>query len=365
MVTKAAMMSRSLFVAALIAGCGSEKAGTPSAPRTPEDDTAVDRGRPPSSWPMGPAATPKADAGSAGESVTPPAGTSSGPFVCPTPKTGVRGELTIDLRVGGRDRSMIVHVPSKYDPKVGAPLVLSFHGYLMSAPQQRDISLLNATSDARGFVVAYPSGTGAGWNAGDCCGTATSGNVDDVGFVKAAISKLESDWCIDPKRVYASGFSNGGFLAHRLACEMADTFAAIAPVSGVLGVAPASCKPSRSISVIALHGTDDIVVPYNGGVPISPIDFGGPVTFRSVNDTLDFWRTTNRCLGSKVVYVKGDTTCVRDNCVDGTNVELCTIEGGGHTWPGGGPMPIPGAGKISTDIAASEAIADFFEAHTL
>lgn len=361
------MLRRSFVLAASAAvaiACGSGASETGHWEGSPSADSKVDRGGA-GAWPGGAAsAGENGGAREAGAPTTNGDAATSTAFAC-SGKTAVAGEKTLTLRVGTLDRTMIVHVPPKYDPKLGASLVFNFHGFTMNGSQERDMSRMNATSDAHGFVVVYPDGTGASWNAGDCCGSAVSGNVDDIGMVRAAIAKISADWCVDPKRIYATGFSNGGFFSHRLACEMSDTIAAIAPVSGVMGKDPAGCKPSRPISVLEFHGTSDIVVPFNGGVPISPIDFGGPITFRGVTETVDFWRTQNDCLGGKKVYATGDATCTRYNCKAGTNVEFCIIDGGGHTWPGGPASAISPAGKTSMDIDASEQIADFFEAHPL
>jgi polyhydroxybutyrate depolymerase len=205
---------------------------------------------------------------------------------------------------------------------------------------------------------------GASWNAGDCCGDAWTNSVDDVQFTKDLLALIEGQYCIDPKRIYATGFSNGGFMSHRLACEMADTFAAVAPVSGVLGIPPDKCNPSRAVPVLHFHGTADPIVPYNGGTPISPVNFGGPVTFRSVAETILIWRQKDDCLGAgDVIFQQGDATCLAYGpCAGGADLALCSIQNGGHTWPGGVPIPL---GNTSTSISASDTMAAFFAAHPM
>jgi polyhydroxybutyrate depolymerase len=189
--------------------------------------------------------------------------------------------------------------------------------------------------------------------------------VDDVAFTKALLAKLESTWCIDRKHIHATGMSNGGFFSHRLACEMADTIASVAPVAGVLGIEPAACNPSRPIPVLDIHGTDDNVCQYEGGTPILPIDLGPVLAFRSVPDTVMIWRQKNGCLGSPTtIFQKGDATCTRfGGCQAGVEVVHCAIDGGGHTWPGG--VPVPHLGKTSTSISATETMVAFFQAHPL
>jgi polyhydroxybutyrate depolymerase len=259
-------------------------------------------------------------------------------------------------------RDILLHVPPSYDPKKGTMLVLNFHGFTSNDWEQVLLTKMSAASDQKNFIVAYPDGVASSWNAGDCCGDAWTNSVDDIVFVKDMLAKLEGSFCIDPKRVYATGFSNGGFFSHRLGCEMADTFAAVAPVSGVLGMDPSQCKPSRPIPVIDFHGTSDPLVPYNGGAPITKTL--GPLTFRSVAETISAWQSNDRCLVTpQTDYQHGDATCQEWSCAERSAVRLCTIDGGGHAWPGGLDYVV--GGKTSTDISATDAMVDFFMAHPM
>jgi polyhydroxybutyrate depolymerase len=250
------------------------------------------------------------------------------------------------------DRSYVVYVPPGYDHETPTPLVLSFHGYSNSPQQQEEWSGLSEKAAQEGFVLVYPSGTGgiSGWNGGDCCGSM----VDDVGFVGALLDTLESELCIDPSRIYATGFSNGGFLSHRLACELPDRIAAIASVAGVMGVG--DCAPARPMPVLQMHGTGDFVVPYNGSAVLG---------FESVAETMAGWVERDGCVGDPVVsYVQDEVTCERhEACGGGVEVELCTIEGGGHTWPGG--ADIFGAGPTTQNLSANDRLWEFFVAHPL
>jgi polyhydroxybutyrate depolymerase len=227
---------------------------------------------------------------------------------------------------------------------------------------------MTTTADARGFLVAFPQGIGQSWNAGDCCGQATATNVDDMGFFDAIVAHLEATVCVDVKRVYAAGFSNGGFFAHRLGCERSGVVAAIAPVSGVMGMPPDQCKPTRAVPVLEFHGDADIVVPYVGGTPVANgLNFGPFVpTFRSVAETNQAWRDKDDCLGAgDVVLHQGDATCTNWKGIAGSEVELCTIAGGGHSWPGGQSLGMFGEGKVSSSVSASDRMADFFARHAL
>lgn len=293
-------------------------------------------------------------------------GTSSTPLgACAPGLPGKAGDTTISLSSGGLTRTAVVHVPPSYDASKATMLVLNFHGFSSDETQERILSQMDTAADAHGFIVAYPTGVATSWNAGACCGTAWTNSVDDVAFVKALLAQLRSTWCIDPKRVHATGMSNGGFLAHRLACEMADTFASVAPVAGVLGVDPGACMPSRPIAVLDFHGTADSVVPYGGGLPVVAVDLGAVIAFRSVPDTIRAWQQKNGCVGAPTtVFQKDDATCTRFGaCEGGVEVVHCALDGGGHTWPGG--APVFWFGKTSTAISATETMISFFKAHPM
>src|SRR5262249_49794212 len=124
-------------------------------------------------------------------------------------------------------------------------------------------------ADKRNFIVAYAQGLGLasdGFNGGDCCGEpAWIDHTDDVAFAKALRDQIAASYCIDPKRVHGAGFSNGGFMSYRFICEASDVFASVASVSGVLGVPPETCKPSRPVAMLHVHGTADPTVPFKGG----------------------------------------------------------------------------------------------------
>ena len=277
-----------------------------------------------------------------------------------TPCSGMaaqaKGNSTWMISTASGNRSALVHIPPGYDPTQATPLVLNFHGYSGSPTQEEGLTLMDTLSDSAGFLLVYPQGTGSllSWNAGACCGTAAQNNLDDVGFVRTLIDTLESKLCVDPKRVFATGMSNGGFLSHRLGCELSDRIAAIAPVAGVMGIP--TCNPSRPVPVMDFHGTSDPIVPYDGNASIGYV---------SVADTISGWVQRDGCQGSPTTtYSKGDATCsTYANCAGGAEVTLCSISGGGHTWPGGTPFPL--LGKTSTDISATDAMWAFFQKHPM
>jgi len=290
--------------------------------------------------------------------VEPPPSTEA-PFTCEG-KTGAAGDHVIVVPHDGLLRRVLLHVPESYDPAAGTTLVLNFHGFSSADWQQSLLTHMNRTSDERGFLVAYPQGVATSWNAGDCCGTAWVDGVDDVGFVRAMLDRLERDYCVDPRRVHATGMSNGGFISHRLACELEDRIASIAPVAGVLGMD--TCRPSRPVPVFHFHGTEDLLVPYEGGTPVVH-ELGAGVVFRAVSETMEHWRVVNGCDATPTETLReGDVTCIEwQGCSASTR--LCTVDGGGHTWPGG--MPIPFLGHTTDDVDATDAMIDFFDAHPM
>lgn len=284
------------------------------------------------------------------------------------------------LEFGGKSRQYALHVPAGYTGQPSA-LVFSMHGYLSNYTEQQTLTGFSALADRENFLVVYPNGAGSpmlAWNAGDCC-EYTETTRDDVGFIAALIDEVGRRACVDLDRVYATGYSNGGFLSHRLACELGSRIAAIATVAGVLGIPPETCNPGRPVSVLQLHGSADLVVPYPGGTPAGwEMSFPGvaPPQFRSAATTRDFWATKNGCsMAPGAGYTMGDVACqAHAACAENTSVELCSIDGGGHTWPSGnhstigGPlnaMITPFFGKVSTSIDASSHMWQFLKAHTL
>ena len=272
-----------------------------------------------------------------------------------TGKLGTAGDKPRTLMLAGNERTYSLHVPATYDPTKGTPLVFLFHGYTMTASDIATASHFAAAADKHGMIVAFPQGLSNSFNAGDCCGTAQSSNVDDVAFTSAMIAAIESDYCVAPKRVFSAGFSNGGFLSYRLACELSDKIAAVAPVAGGLRIDSATCTPKRPVPVLHIHGTSDLLVPYGGGIGTNPVSY-----------SIDAFKAKNGCAAGagKVVYTKDDVSCTKwDGCTSNADVELCTVTGGGHQWPGGDTLPY--GGSASPNLDSSETIATFFDAHPM
>jgi polyhydroxybutyrate depolymerase len=262
-------------------------------------------------------------------------------------RSGVAGHRVVEIPSGGLTRSFRLAVPSSYDGIRPTPLVLDFHGVLSTAAEQEGRSQLTAAGEANGFLVATPDGFGESWNAEVCCGEAMAEGVDDLGFVGDMVETIEREYCVDEQRVYAAGYSNGGLLAFYLACRASDRFAAIASVDAAAVDFP--CIPSRPVPVILFHGTADPVVPYS---------VAGP--------SVELWRRIDGCGGtSTATFERGDSSCESfDDCDADAAVEICTTQGGGHTWPGGGDFPAF-LGHKSADLSATAEMWRFFAAHPL
>ncbi len=275
--------------------------------------------------------------GDAGEDA--PAVDATVPMDVPAACTTTAVSETRDITYSGADREYVLHIPAT--ATASNALVFDLHGFTESPNRQNGRSNMRAKADEEGFVLVQPQGQSASWNGGACCGSASQ---DDVGFLRAIAAEIATTACIDPGRIYVTGMSNGGFLAHRAACEASDFFAAIAPVAGVLGIDEDACNPTTPIPVMHFHGRSDLIVPYNGNVFLS---------YPSVDDTISFWRGANSCdAESTRTYDEGNTECDTWSCAGGTEVTVCSTSGFGHDWPEGG-----------SDINATDAMWEFFQRH--
>lgn len=281
---------------------------------------------------------------------------------------------------GGLKRTYLIHVPPVDDKTKPLPLVIALHGGGGTAKYMVKHTLggFDKLADKNGFIVVYPDGIEKHWNDGrreeETGYRAHKENIDDVGFISALIDSLIKKQNIDPKRVYVTGISNGAMMSYRLACDLTEKIAAIAPVAGNLPQdIYSSCKPSRPISVLAINGINDPLVPFTGGNVTGPFGFKKLGKVLSTSDTVKFWAAFDKCSSSHVTQEPDkdpqDGTRVQKkvngDCKEGTEVILYTIEGGGHTWPGGWQyLPEKIVGKTSRDIDANEIIWDFFKNHS-
>jgi polyhydroxybutyrate depolymerase len=229
------------------------------------------------------------------------------------------GTFTFSFSFGGQTRSYDVYVPATYVRTSPMPLVIDMHGYTSSKESQQGVSGFRQKADQAGFIVAWPQGTGNSWNGYGCCGSA-QGSVDDVGFIRAVVNDISVRANVDHSRVYATGISNGGVMSHRLACEAADVFAAVAPVSFPLNISASSCTPVRPITVVHFHGLSDDTVPYNGG---------GLIGAQSAANSFNARKTVAQCTGSPVVVDlgSGQSCQTYTSCAQGAHISLCSLNG--------------------------------------
>lgn len=274
------------------------------------------------------------------------------------------------LKFGGRDRSYQVHVPSGSAGPM--PLVIVMHGGGGSAAATVKMTGFNAEADLEGFIAVYPNGTDhirpllnltgkpgfLTWNAGTCCGYALENHVDDVGFIRAVVKQVEQDYQIDPRRIYATGISNGGMMAYRLACEAGDLFAAVGIVSGI--ITDPDCKPAHPVAVIDFHGTADRNIPIDGGVGKKAFikDDRPPV-----QDSIDFWVKADDCNTTPRESRQPDLDIKNyGGCRNGTAVRYYIIRNGGHSWPGGDRVSKL-LDEPSQAVNATAVMWQFFAAH--
>lgn len=275
------------------------------------------------------------------------------------------GEHELKVSVGGQDHDYILYVPQSAAGKTNVPVVLVLHGGGGWASQIRKMSKMDPVADQKGFLVAYPNGTrgmlGYTWNGGDCCGIAMNKGADDIALFRTLIDTLVTKYGADPKRIYATGISNGAIMSHRLACEMPDKIAAIAPIAGAVMV---DCKPSRPVPVLFFHGTDDHGLPPAGGTNPKA---GSRGPFPPLSKSIETWRKIDGCPAEgKETFRKGNVLCTTYGpCNSGSEIEYCKINGGGHTWPGGEPIFEKKLGMTTKDISASAAMWDFFARHPI
>jgi polyhydroxybutyrate depolymerase len=277
------------------------------------------------------------------------------------------GDHVRHVTVDARDRSYRLHIPKSLDLKNPQPLVLAFHGAFTNAVIMEAYSALDAKADAAGFIVAYPNGTGPN-DLTLFFNIQPAPNLlrpDDIAFTSRVIDDIEAAAPVDPKRVYATGISNGGMFCYLLASQLSNRIAAIAPVSGTMTTAAA--HPKRPVSIIDFHGTADPIVAYNG--PANP---NAALFYKSVQDSIAVWLKIDACPATP------STTQIPDTAKDGTTVRrdaygpgktgdevvLYTIINGGHTWPNR-PTIDKLLGPATHNINANDLIWDFFVKHPM
>lgn len=351
-------MSTGVIAAVLVlAACSASTTGTPDA--TP--GTSVDA----------PGTTVAAESEGCG---SPAPVTPVGTEVDPT------GGLKVTVATPSGDRWWYQHVPTAYDGMTPWPLVVDFHGYAEGAAFHRQISGMEALGEREHFITVSPQGQGSPvhWD--------TRLDSIDLRFVGQVLDTVEHTLCIDPRRVFVTGYSNGAFLSSTIACEYADQVAAIAPVAGLRDIP--GCQPTRPVPIIAFHGTDDQFVQYLGGmgpmaakmqapdgsgktlgeVPSANGAIAPGSMDQAVPDILAAWAGRNGCATTPSdSKVSDDTTEIAFSCPAGAEIQLLRTDGGGHAWPGSQQSAALSAvtGKTTMTIDATQLIWAFFQAHPL
>lgn len=268
----------------------------------------------------------------------------------------------------GITRSYVVRAPREsVQRNARMPLVVVLHGGGGNAAVAESVTGFTEKAVKEGFIVVYPEGTSRfrdkllTWNAGHCCGYAMHNRVNDVGFIDALIDKLVEDYPVDPKRIYATGMSNGGMMAHRLGIELSNRFAAIAPVVATLF--GDENKPAYPVSAIMLNGMLDKSVPYQGGTPGGRFpDAWDGMAAQPALEQAAFWANANACTNAPDKRDSGAFILWQYPCPAGRDVELYLVKDNGHAWPGGQPGGRRGD-KPSSALSGTDVIWAFFKAH--
>jgi polyhydroxybutyrate depolymerase len=269
--------------------------------------------------------------------------------------------------VGGMNRTYLLHVPPHLPRGMGStplpyPLVIVLHGSSATGGAVEEASGMDSLADVHGFLVAYPNGSSGDfglfppdWNAGTCCGAAARDDIDDLGFLTAAIHLVSQRLPVDSRRIYVAGFSDGGRMAYHAGCHLAPLIAAIGVVSGSL--VDDACAPGKPVALFAVHGTDDPEIAYNEPALTTPPG-SVPLMADNLPAAVQFWSVLNGCIGgstqsqSEHVFVTLFTPCA------GADVAFYTIQGGTHGWPGG--PDDPGAQPPMSELKTSVLMWQFF-----
>lgn len=300
-------------------------------------------------------------------------------IVSSTNQAQSRGKLVEkSIPAGGVKRTYLLYEPAYRQDGV-RPLVIALHGgggkgeHMVKLTKER----FNQLADGEGFLVAYPDAIEKQWNDGRT-NTSSRGKIpneskDDVGFIAALIDDLVKNNRVDPQRVFVTGMSNGAMMTYRLACELSEKIAAAAPVAGDIAEGISSCTPQNPVSMLIINNTRDPLVPWNGGDVTGPFGRKKLGKVLSVKASVDFWVKNDSCdLTPEVMSIPdnntgdGSTVTVKKykNGKNHTEVYVYSVEGGGHTWPGGLPYLSEGlVGKTNMDFNACEVIWEFFKNH--
>jgi polyhydroxybutyrate depolymerase len=251
--------------------------------------------------------------------------TSSPVSLCKTPPVSF-GDHTETINSTGGKRSLLIHIPSSYG-SAPQPLVIFYHGYSRTAQWEADDSKASQEADKSNFIVVYPQGLEdpPSWNAGTTVGNQATGIVDDVQFTRDTLDYMKKNYCVDSQRVYLTGFSLGGGMAFRAACQLADQITALATVAGAYYNLPEGCNPARPLPVLEIHGATDTQAPYNGN---------SARLMAGVNAYLSGWLKRDGCTQESQVFLQQDNVTGTEwtHCAKSVSVKHYRLAKGGHTW---------------------------------
>lgn len=278
-------------------------------------------------------------------------------------------QKTINISFDGYDRSFIICLPLGYNNAGKMPLLFVIHGGSGTPEGMIRIADFRPIANKEKVVLVYPAGHQKNWNDGRPT-TPNQMGINDVGFFNRMCDYMIANHSVDANRIYATGISNGGFMASRLGCELSNRIAAIAVVAATMeanSVSP-NCNPNRPVPAIYIHGTADPLVPFAGGVMTAGGTAGG--TILSHFQAIDRWAALNRCNNSPAVYdlpdIAVDGTTVKQRVYSGgtnaSEVVSYVVMNGGHTWPQGFQYLSESIiGLTSQDMNANDVIWAFFK----
>ncbi|MCB9032879.1 MAG: T9SS type A sorting domain-containing protein [Chitinophagales bacterium] len=265
------------------------------------------------------------------------------------------GQFQFENRV----RNYIVYLPKNFSPNENLPLVINMHGFTQNGGFQMNYTKYNALADTARCIVVYPNGIDARWNSGTFF--FIESDVNDVGFLSELIDRMHLLYNINLEKVYATGYSAGGFMSYKLACDATNRFAAIAPlVASMIYDNIETCVPARAFPLIACNGSADPITPYNGI----------PLNFPGIDSIKSFWQITNNCNNNVIIDTLPNTNttdgsrAVRytyTDCNDNVTTSFYKMISGGHTWAGADNVFLGILGKTNQDISWTKESWNFFQ----
>jgi polyhydroxybutyrate depolymerase len=291
------------------------------------------------------------------------AGVLVGVVVIATTAIRILDESSGTIASSGENRPYLLHVPASYDGTRDVPLVISLHAAAMWPAQQRNLSRWDQLASENGFLVLFPSGRKVPKIWPDAVGTSDG---RDVQFIADLIDTVSARYKVDPARVYLNGMSNGAGLATVASCALSERIAAVGLVAAVQVMPQGTCAAVRPVPVIAFHGDADRMAPYDGGPVGDPFNPAKP-SVPAVRDWVRDLARRNRCPDdvSESQHSEDISRLEYNGCAEGAAVVLYTVVGGGHTWPGGKPLPRWLAGSTVMSIDATKDMWAFFRGHSL